>query len=190
MVSTPSNSEEKTLKNLQLSAQIALSLPGLLSSLLQEVKVSISTLLLSASRAHVVSDDAFAVDFRLFMKKHSLISELEEGKNLGFSDFSTLYSSVIASLGFLKVILLTEINPIIIADNVKMLPALLLPLIGLRNKTVSELSCHVFRLLLGRLDGFLPEESPEVSARLFDSPNPRYIMLFFHFFSYFIRRTQ
>lgn len=129
------------------------------------------TLLFSASKAHATSDDAFEVDFQQFVEKHlSLTFDPKQTKSIEFLDFSGLYNAVTAQLSFLKIILLTETNSTestrIIANRFNTLPTLLLSLIGLRNERVSTLSCHVFRLLLGRLDTLLPEGTSEVNTKM------------------------
>lgn len=155
---------------------------------MQEVNESILILLLSASRAHVSSDDAFEVNFRPFLEKfHSLKFSLEKAKIFESPDFPDLYSTVIARLKFLEIVLLTENNSTkfteIIVDHFKSFPILLPALIGLRNWQVAELSCRVYRLLLGKLDILLPEGSSEVSE--IKTPNPTIscsnLLTLFHF---------
>lgn len=162
------SSGENRHKNLRLSARIALSLPNLLARFVQDGNGSILALLLPASRAHVASDDAFEVDFQPFLEKfHSLTFGLEKTEILESPDFPALHNTVITYLRFLEAILLMEhasaTPPEIIADHFKLLPTLLAALIGLRNRQIAELACHVYRLLLGKLDFLFPEGSSEVS---------------------------
>lgn len=153
-------------KNLQLGARIALSLPSFLGGFVQGANESILALLFSASRAHVTSDDAFEVDFRFFLEKfHPLAFDLEK-KISESPDFPALHSTVMAHLSFLKIVLLTENNSVesteIIADHFKLFPTLLPALMGLRNQQTADLSCHVYRLLLEKLDLLFPEGISEV----------------------------
>lgn len=141
---------------------------------MQEANKSILALLFSASRAHTTSDDGFEVDFQPFLEKfHPITFGLEKTEISESPDFPTLYNTAIVWLKFLEIILLTENNSATstetITDHFKLFPTLLPALIGLRNQQVSELSCHVYRLLLGKLDMLFPGVScsPEVSETSF-----------------------
>lgn len=161
------SSRGDTHKNLEISARIALSLPNILGNFVQEANESISVLILSASRAHVASDDAFEVDFGPFLEKfYPVTLSLEKTKIFQSFNFPTLYNTVTTHLTFLEIVLLTENTSVkstkIIVDHFRSFPTLLPVLIGLRNQQVAELSCRVYRLLLGKLDTLLPESSSEV----------------------------
>lgn len=163
-----SGENENRHKSLRLSARIALYLPNLLARFVQDGNESTLALLLSASRAHVASDDAFEVDFRPFLEKfHPLTFSLEKTEILEPPDFPALYNTVITYLRFLEAILLMEHNSAtsteMIADHFKLLPTLLAALIGLKNRQIAELACHVYRLILGKLNFLFPEGSSEVS---------------------------
>lgn len=141
---------------------------------MQEANRSILALLLSASSAHATSDDGFEVDFRPFLEKfHPITFRLEKTEIFESPDFAAQYNTVISWLRFLEIILLTKNNSATptetITDHFKLFPTLLPTLIGLRNQQVSELSCHVYRLLLGKLDILFSGGicSPEVSKTTF-----------------------
>lgn len=141
---------------------------------MQETNKSILALLLSASRVHATSDDGFEVDYRLFLEKfHPITSSPKKAEIFESPDFPAMYNRVISWLRFLEIILLTKNNSATstktVTDHFKLFSTLLPALIGLRNQQVSELSCHVYRLLLGKLDILSPGGtcSPEVSETSF-----------------------
>lgn len=165
--------DEKTHKNHQLGARIVLSLPTLLEDLFVGSKQRIQLLLLAALKSHVSSDDAFAFNTKPFIEKYCSFT-LDPKGDQGFdSDFRSLYSTVISSLSFWEVALLTETNPIqpsgTLVKNMKTLPPFLISLMSLRNYKVAEISYQVLRLLLRKLDSVLPEGTSEVGKTILET---------------------
>ncbi|KAL7270903.1 hypothetical protein RUND412_006375 [Rhizina undulata] len=159
-------SDEGVHAKLKLAAKLGIARADIFEGFLGEAENAISSLIAVAAKAHVSSDDAFEPTFEGFLTKHrsSILKDIATESSP--EEIVELHRRASTYLRFLKVLLLTcnDLQNSSVAVRLSQaLPAeALFALVGLRNKSISEKACQVFRLFLGAVDWALRDEELEM----------------------------